>query len=192
MITNENVKTNLVNDVISKATSSQLFWVVSFSILTAFSAQVMVPVEPVPFTLQTVLVLLSGAFLGSRNGFYSQITYLMAGAAGLPVFAGMYAGAHVLFGPTGGYLIAFPFAAYLTGAIIESRRTTFNVIVAMVAGTAVILLTGALYLSTFFNGDLGEALFNGALVFSLWDILKIAATLGIYKAISVKFPKLPA
>lgn len=192
MTTNEHVQTNSVNDMISRVASTQLFWVVSFSILTAFSAQVWVPVNPVPFTLQTVLVLLSGAFLGSKNGFYSQVVYLFAGAIGVPVFAGFFAGAPVLFGPTGGYLIAFPFAAYLTGAIIEARRTTFNIILALTAGTAVILLTGALYLSTFFNGDIGQALFSGALVFSVWDVIKIAATFGIYRAISVKFPKLPA
>lgn len=192
MLTNESVKTNRLVSTGTRVVSSQAFWVISFAVLTAVAAQVMVPVEPVPFTLQTVLVLLSGALLGSRNGFYSQVTYLLAGAAGLPVFAGYFGGAQVLFGPTGGYLLAFPFAAYLAGAFIESRRTNTRVILGMVAGSAVILLSGAVYLSTFFNGDMSNALFAGAVVFSLWDIVKIVAAVSIFKAISAKFPKLPA
>ncbi|HET9001491.1 MAG TPA: biotin transporter BioY [bacterium] len=89
-----------------------------FAALTAVCAQVSVAVpffSSVPFTLQVFAVLASGAVLGSRRGFLSQVVYLLLGAAGAPVFARFHSGAQVLVGPTAGYLWAFPIAAYLAG-----------------------------------------------------------------------------
>ncbi len=89
-----------------------------FAALTAVCAQVSVPVpffSSVPFTLQVFAVLASGAVLGARRGFLSQVVYLLLGAAGAPVFARFHGGAQVLVGPTAGYLWAFPIAAYLAG-----------------------------------------------------------------------------
>lgn len=88
-----------------------------FAALTAVCAQVTVPLffSSVPFTLQVFAVLASGAVLGSRRGFLSQVVYLVLGAAGAPVFARFHGGAQVLVGPTAGYLWAFPIAAYLAG-----------------------------------------------------------------------------
>ena len=105
-----------LTQLISSVKESELFWVVSFSILTAISAQISIPIKPVPFTLQTMVVLLAGAFLGARNGAYSQVLYIFLGAIGLPVFAQTADGTMGLarlIGPTGGYLLAFPIAAYL-------------------------------------------------------------------------------
>src|SRR5262245_33110339 len=84
--------------------------VVGASFVTAVAAQIAIPLpfSPVPLTGQTFAVLLSGAVLGARRGFLSQVLYLLEGAAGLPFFAGGAAGAGILLGPTGGYLIAFP------------------------------------------------------------------------------------
>ena len=105
--------------------SSKIFWITVFAILTSLSAQVAIPAKPVPFTLQTLLVLLSGALLGSRNGAYSQFLYLLMGIVGLPVFAQIPdapLGFSRIIGPTGGYLLAFPIAAYLVGFLIEKRK----------------------------------------------------------------------
>ena len=71
---------------IQKVAENKFVWVLSFTILTAISAQIAIPVKPVPFTLQTMAVLLSGAFLGARKGAYSQLLYLFLGVIGLPVF----------------------------------------------------------------------------------------------------------
>ena len=169
---------------LSKVTSSKIFWIISFSILTALSAQVVVPVQPVPFTLQTMLVLLSGAFLGSKNGAYSQLVYLTAGIAGLPVFAGFGFGLPVLFGPTGGYLLAFPIAAYIVGAIVESNISKLSVVLSMVLGTVTILFIGAAYLSIFLNHNFAAAFFSGFAIFALWGLIKVAAASSIYFAIS--------
>jgi len=177
--------------VLSKVTSSQIFWVISFSILTALSAQVVVPVQPVPFTLQTMLVLLSGAFLGSKNGAYSQLVYLSAGVFGLPVFAGFGFGLPVLFGPTGGYLLAFPIAAYIVGAVIENTESKTAVILSMIVGTITILFIGASYLSVFLSHNFTAAFFSGFAIFAIWGLIKVAAASSIYLSLSKRFSRLP-
>src|SRR2546430_1505697 len=97
----------------------QVGLVIGFSLLTAASAQVVIPMWPVPITGQTFAVLLTGALLGSRLGALAIIAYLIEGASGLPFFAGGHFGLAHLVGPTGGYLISFPAAAYITGAFSE-------------------------------------------------------------------------
>lgn len=191
MISKETVKKNGIIEVLTKARSSQLFWIAAFSVLTFLSAQVAVPTQPVPFTLQTMIVLLSGAFLGSRNGAASQIVYILAGIIGLPVFAGFSFGFAKLFGPTGGYLLSFPFAAFLVGYILEKKNNNIAILFSFIAGAVLILLAGSLYLSVFFNGDFSKSLFSGAVIFSVWDVIKIAAAFSIYKAFSKKYSKLP-
>ena len=94
------------------------------TVLTVVAAQVSVPLPftPVPFTLQPMVVLLGGAALGSRLGMSSQILYLALGIAGLPVFAAspiLPQGFARLLGPTGGYLMSYPLAAFVTGYLAE-------------------------------------------------------------------------
>ena len=187
----ENVSSNKLVKAFSNAYNTQLFWIASFALLMVFAAQLAVPVKPVPFTLQTMIVILSGAFLGAKNGMLSQILYLALGTAGLPVFAGFSFGSAVLFGLTGGYLIAFPIAAFAVGYFVEKSSKLGNVILAMSIGVLIILFIGASYLSIFFEGNISSAFFSGAVIFSVWDLIKIAAAVSIYKAISKKYPKLP-
>ncbi|MGH7526140.1 MAG: biotin transporter BioY, partial [Gemmatimonadales bacterium] len=91
------------------------------ALLVALSAQVTVPVplNPVPMTLQPLAVLVVGGLLGGASGAGALVLYLALGMLGLPVFAGGSSGIVRLLGPTGGYLLAFPVAAGLTGAIIQ-------------------------------------------------------------------------
>lgn len=191
MSVKENVKTNILVQYLNKVTTTQLFWISTFSVLMVFAAQVSIPVKPVPFTLQTMLVILSGAFLGARNGALSQVAYITAGAVGLPVFANFNFGFATLVGPTGGYLIAFPVAAFFVGKIIENNKSFLAITIAMILGSLTILLIGAAYLSLFFGGNFNEALKAGVLIFSVWDIIKISAAISIYYALSKKYPKLP-
>ena len=123
--------------------------VLVFSLLTALSAYIAVPlgVTPVPMTLQTLVVLLAGAFLGPVAGAASQLLYLGMGVAGFPVFAMGGAGLPWLFGPTGGYLMAFPLAAALTGWIAGRERGRLRVGLALVASTTVIFALGAGWLA---------------------------------------------
>ena len=163
--------------------SSSLFWIITFTFLTAVAAQITIPVKPVPFTLQTMIVVLAGAFLGARNGAYSQVLYLALGSVGLPIFAqtpdGLVGFAR-LFGPTGGYLLAFPAAAYLTGYIIEKNKSYIPVVLAMFAGNVIIILSGMSFLYTFYVRDFSEAFKLGALIFSVWTVAKVIASASIY------------
>ncbi|MGE5431032.1 MAG: biotin transporter BioY [Syntrophomonadaceae bacterium] len=190
MSVNESVKSNITAGYASKVFSSEIFWVLSFTIMTFFAAQVEVPVQPVPFTLQTMLVILAGAFLGAKKGAYSQIIYLFMGAIGLPVFAGFSSTAS-LFGPTGGYLLAFPLGAYISGLILEKRRSLVVTWLAMALATLAVIIIGASSLSLLFHRSFGSAFFAGALIFSVWDIIKISAAASIYFSLSKKYSKLP-
>src|SRR5437667_1094408 len=127
----------------------QVGLVIGFSLLTALSAQIVIPIGPVPITGQTFAVLLTGALLGSRLGAMAMIAYLIEGASGLPFFAGGMAGLAHLLGPTGGYLIAFPAAAFITGAFAEHGwdRRFFTAAAAMAIGSVLIILCGWVWFS---------------------------------------------
>ena len=127
------------------------------SLLIALSAQVAVPLafSPVPVTAQTFVVLLIGALFGSRRGAATVIAYLSEGACGLPFFAEGTGSAAILLGPTGGYLIGFVGAAYLTGWLAERGwdRGLLSTAAAMVLGNVVIYITGLAWLSSFVGSE---------------------------------------
>ena len=126
----------------------QVGLVIGFSLLNAAAAQIVIPIGPVPITGQTFAVLLTGALLGSRLGTIAIITYLVEGASGLPFFAGGSFGLAHLIGPTGGYLISFPAAAYITGAFAEHDwdQRFLSAAAEMAMGSAVILFCGGIWL----------------------------------------------
>ena len=183
-----------LTQLISSVKESELFWVVSFSILTAISAQISIPIKPVPFTLQTMVILLAGAFLGARNGAYSQVLYIFIGAIGLPVFAQTADGTMGLarlIGPTGGYLLAFPIAAYLVGYLTEKNQKYFTVIISMFAAELVVILVGTMYLYAAYLHNFVDAIKAGAAIFTVWMAVKVFAAATIYFAISKKQSRLP-
>lgn len=192
MISKDQAGQNKTVQTLQILTGSKIFWVTAFAILTALSAQIAVPVKPVPFTLQTLLVLLSGAFLGSKNGAYSQFLYLAMGIVGLPVFAQIPdapLGFARIIGPTGGYLLAFPIAAFLVGYLIERRKTYFSVVASMFIGEIVIVLLGVLHLRTFYTQSFEEALKVGAAIFSIWMVVKVFIATSVFMGISGKNKK---
>lgn len=119
--------------------------------LTALAAQASIPMEPVPLTLQTLAVTLCGITLGARLGTLSMLTYLAAGACGLPVFAEGKAGFGWLFGFTGGYLWAFVLAAGLLGWLADRGwdRKILTSCVALGLANLLILALGTTWLSSF-------------------------------------------
>jgi len=153
----------------------QVGLVIGFSLLTAASAQVVIPMWPVPITGQTFAVLLTGALLGSRLGALAIIAYLIEGASGLPFFAGGHFGLAHLVGPTGGYLISFPAAAYITGAFAEHGwdRRFLSAAAAMAIGSVVILFCGWAWLSFAFHTPPMVALVAGVVRVIPGDIIKI-------------------
>jgi biotin transport system substrate-specific component len=145
--------------------------IAGFVVLTALSARIAVPVPGtvVPFTFQVFAVLLAGVVLGARLGAASQVAYLAAGMAGLPVFA-YGAGGPYLFGPTGGYLLAYPLAAFAAGALAGAG--VWRLTVASLAGLAAIYAGGLSWLSFF--GSLNAAVVVGIQPFLLADLVKVA------------------
>ena len=167
--------------------------VVLLAALTAAAAQVSIPLPftPVPFTLQPMVVLLGGAALGSRLGMASPVLYLLAGIAGLPVFAAsplLPQGALRLLGPTGGYLMSYPLAAFVTGYLAERGfdRRYLTSVVAMAAGLAIVFTFGVLWLAWFARpaaAGLDGALRTGLLPFLPADIFKIFVAAAVMPAV---------
>jgi len=177
--------------------ASRVAAVLLVTIATAAAAQISVPLgfTPVPLVMQDMVVLLGGAALGSRLGMAAQVLYLLAGIAGLPVFAAspvLPQGPLRLLGPTGGYLISYPFAAYLTGYLAErgfDRRYSTSVL-AMAAGLIVIFALGVPWLAFVARPaaiGFDAALRAGLYPFLLGDVFKIflgAAVLpGVWKLV---------
>jgi biotin transport system substrate-specific component len=150
-------------------------------VLTAVAAQFTspLPFTAVPFTLAPLAVMLTGAALGSRLGFLSQALYLAAGATGLAVFAPSVTlppGAARLIGPTGGYLLAYPVAAFVTGWFAERGwdRRYLTSLASMLIGLAVIFAGGVSWLSLMPGQTVATAIAGGFLPYIALDIVKAA------------------
>jgi len=182
-------------DVVSHRQSSWLLRaaaVTAATAATAAAAQISIPFQPVPFTLQPMVVLLTAAALGSRLGASAQVLYLLLGVAGLPVFAAspfLAPGVGRLLGPTGGFLLAYPAAAFITGLLAERRfdRRYATSLVAMLAGLGIVYLGGITGVALappapgllaalavagpFLLADLLKLLLAAAVLPSLWRLL---------------------
>ena len=145
-----------------------------FAAAVAAASQIAIPLPftPVPVTLQPMLVILAGMLLGPTAGVASMVLYLAAGAVGLPVFTPMGApGIARFFGPTGGYLLAYPAAAFVAGAVALKRPSLRGRWLAGVMGIVVIFLGGIAQL-TVLNGSFSRAIMLGVTPFAALDIVK--------------------
>jgi len=150
--------------------------VIVFSLFIAACAQFAIHIGPIPITGQTFAVLLTGALLGSRLGAAAVIAYLIEGAIGLPFFAAGGAGLVRFFGPTGGYLVAFPAAAFITGAFAEHGwdKRYLTAVAAMAIGSIVIFLGGWAWYAVLTNTPPVAAFKLAVAPFLLGDVIKIA------------------
>ncbi|MBE2181841.1 MAG: biotin transporter BioY [Anaerolineae bacterium] len=150
-----------------------------FTLVTVVAARISIPMDPVPFTFQPLAALLAGMILGARDGALSQLIYVGLIAIGLPLDANMR-GQAALFGPTGGYLIGFIAAAFVSGWLVEhGANRTWQRWLAGVAGIAVLYVLGVSWLAVSRGLPLDAAISAGALPFLLPDLAKalIAAAL---------------
>jgi biotin transport system substrate-specific component len=160
------------------------------TVLTIVAAQVSIPLPftPVPFTLQPMIVLLGGAALGARLGASAQLLYLMVGIAGLPVFAAspvLPQGVARLLGPTGGYLMSYPFAAFVAGYLAERHfdRRYLTSVFAMASGLAIVFAFGVAWIAFGApHAGLSVALASGLYPFLPADILKVFAAAAVLPA----------
>lgn len=167
--------------------SNQLRMMVYASLLAALTAAgafLAIPIGPVPIVLQNMFVFLTGLLLGSRWGLASVGVYLLAGAIGLPVFAGGLGGISRIVGPTGGYLIGYLPTVFLIGKISKSTnpRVVFDVL-AMICGSIVLYACGITWLKIYTGMTLAKTLVVGMYPFLIGDALKIAAATAIARAL---------
>ena len=145
------------------------------TLLVVLSTQLVIPTSPVPFTGQTLAVLLVGGALGFRRAVLSLALYLAIGAVGLPVFSRGGHGTEFVLGATGGYLVGFVAAAAVVGRLAEMGwdRHLLGSIGAMLVGNVVIYACGAPWLAVVTQRSLADAIAVGVAPFLLWDAVKI-------------------
>lgn len=171
-----------------KLTTKDMALVAMFTSLTAVGAFISIPLGPVPITLQTLFVILSGILLGPKLGALSQIVYIILGLIGIPIFAGFTGGPQSLLKPSFGFLIGFVFAAYLVGKIVhgssnsqlkKTKSTNRRIWLGATVGTIVVYLFGLPYMYYILNIVLGKnlsftAIMNlGCIAFLPGDALKL-------------------
>lgn len=151
----------------------------AWAVLMGLLAQVRVPLPftPVPFTMQVFGILLGGVVLGTRYGALAQAVYVGVGILGVPWFQGYNGGWTYFLGPTGGYLLAAPLAAAVTGVLVArvGLRPGLRAALAMFAGVSVIYLVGMTWLAVALDIGLARAFVLGVAPFVLLDALKAAA-----------------
>jgi biotin transport system substrate-specific component len=180
----------IIDSFISRSLVSDITLVLAGVLLTALAAQVQIPAVPVPFTLQTLAVLVIGASFGSSRGAITMGAYSLFGILGFPVFAGGASGVEVIFGATGGFLLGFIFAAALIGRLAEYNWSSnvARMFVSYVLGSLVIyaigipvlamsafssdLLAAATYMTPYLAWDAVKAIIAAALLPSAWAIVK--------------------
>ena len=148
--------------------------VIAGSALLAASAQIAVPMLPVPITLQTLAIPILVALLGRRLATLAVLTYLAEAALGLPVLQGFAGGLVRFAGPTAGYLVGFPLAAWLVGTLYErGLGTTYaGRFVAVFVGTGIVFVTGAAWLAFGLHLGVPRALALGVAPFLIGDLAK--------------------
>lgn len=158
-----------------------------FTAILCVLAQISIPIQPIPFTLSLFAIYLIGALLPPRYALLSVISYVLLGAFGLPVFAGMKGGFHILTGVTGGFIMAYPLMAFLTA--ICYRYAKKWKIAALTAGMVSSLLlcyfVGALWFSVSTGSGMQKALTLCVYPFVLFDLVKIALAVSFSQIIRV-------
>jgi len=183
----------LKKEIIVNKTLCRVMGVLVFVMLTGLGAFVRIPLPftPVPITLQTFFVLLSGAFLGSNLGVTTQLSYIILGISGLPIFTGAGSGLLYLLGPTGGYLFGFVLAAFFLGRFIPHQGLgagfikysqsnllfTFGI---FCLADLILLVCGTIWLKFLFGYPFTKLLFIGFIPFIPGDLFKAGVATYLY------------
>lgn len=149
-------------------------WIALLAALIAVGALIQIPIGPVPVTLQTFFIVLAGFILGPVSGAAAVLLYILAGAIGLPIFAGGKAGFAILFGPTGGYLLGFVGTAYIAGLGKHSKNNIMPLVWGLL-GLACVYLVGFLRLKFALDISFAKAAAIGIAPFIWGDLVKVAA-----------------
>lgn len=166
----------------------RMVYAAMFGALTAIGSFIVIPMQPVPITLQTLFTGMAGVLLGGYTGALSQVVYVLLGVIGLPVFSGGKAGLGTLMGPTGGYIIGFIIGAFVIGKVMEIRKEPGTVWIgfSLALGNLVIYTLGVAQLSLVAHLSLTKALIAGVVPFIIGDLLKLVTTTLIARKLSNK------
>lgn len=164
-----------------KISTKELSLVAMFASLTALGAFISLPLGPVPITLQSFFVILSGIILGGKLGALSQIVYIALGLVGIPIFAGFTGGLQTIIKPSFGFIIGFIFASFIVGKISNYKKSPSSkrIFLACLAGTITIYFFGLPYMYYILNIFMGKTftfiqVFNlGCLLFLPGDLVKL-------------------
>jgi biotin transport system substrate-specific component len=170
-------------DVFTRTRVRDAALVLAAALLTALCAQISIPIpgSPVPITGQTFAVLLTGAALGANRGAAGQLLYVGLGLVGLPFYADGASGAHVIWGATGGYLVAFPLSAWICGRAAEMRldRSPLKALPVFALGSLVVFAIGVPWLAVSAGISLSEAIDVGFVPFIPGGIVKAVLAAGL-------------
>lgn len=164
--------------------------------ITCILAPISVPIGPVPISLCTFAVMLAGVVLGAKFGFVSQLIYVLLGAVGVPVFAGYSAGVGAIAGMTGGYIVAYPILALITGLIYwkfgrekTGKLKILWMFIAMIIGTVVLYAFGTAWFCVVSGMGLGQAMTLCVIPFLPGDFLKMVVVAIVSVPIEVAIKK---
>ncbi|SKA90309.1 biotin transport system substrate-specific component [Paucidesulfovibrio gracilis DSM 16080] len=162
----------------------KLVWTALLAAMIAAGAYLIVPIGPVPVSMQVLFITLAGLVLGPRRGMACFLLYLAVGAAGLPVFAGGASGVGVLMGPTAGYLYGFVVMIGIVGLATGGRSRMVSFVRGFlfgVLGLGAAYLGGVGWLMYSLEMSLHKAMAVGFYPFILWDLLKIVFATACYR-----------
>lgn len=151
------------------------------ALLIAIMAQISIPLEPVPITLQTVAVLFIGLTYSPMRAIQSVVAYILLGILGAPVFQGFDSGLSIITGATAGYIIGFIVAVYAMAKIREMNKSTSYMILSVLTGQAIIFALGVAWLSAFIGAE--DAIKYGILPFVIPGIAKSVMLVALLKAL---------
>lgn len=184
------METIIKKELISDKSLCRFLAVGAFVALTAVSAFVRVPLffTPVPLTLQTFFVLLSGALLGRKLGVLAQGVYMFLGLTGQQVFTGLGSGSLYLLGPTGGYIVGFVLASLFAGSFLrQEKQSSVVVFLKLLAADFIILFSGMFWLKISLASGWDKAFLLGFLPFVPGDILKVILATVAYNKLRARF-----
>ncbi len=176
------VRGAVLADLLPRRVAVDAALVVGGAALTALAAQLVVPLQPVPVTGQTLAVLLVGASLGARRGALSMVLYAVAGLV-LPVYSDHASGLAVLLSASGGYIVGFVPAAALTGWLAERHleRRLLRGLASFVAGSGAVFLVGLPWLAVVAHLSLQQTLVAGLYPFVIGGLIKAAIATGVLR-----------
>jgi len=178
-------------EVIINRQAIKAILVAFFVLTTAIGAYVRIPIpfSPVPITLQTFFVILCGAIMGRKLGSLTQISYVLLGGLGAPIFQGYGAGFAHLAGPTGGYLAGFIVAAFVTGSVVDRFRPSINlphIVLAMTLGLVTVYIFGLSWLIVAYKFELFKAVSLGFIPFVPGALAKLFLATWMFSKLHAK------